>query len=153
MIRIFLFMAVLIPVTVFSQDYINRTRKQVKKELVNIKPAGKGVSAHLSETDSSLVLTVKGPGNAAADFIYEFGKSDTCILEKVVAGCKECFTRYLDEALAKSAYNWKKLNENQYISGFEARRMLELPVDEQSFTFRIFRLDWTREMYDLLSGQ
>ncbi len=153
MIRLLLFLAVLIPVPVISQDYINKNRNQVKKELKNIKPPGKDASVHLSETDSSLVLTIKGPGNSAADFIYEFGKSDTCRLEKVVAGCKACFTRYLEEALSKPVYNWKKLNENQYISGFDSRRMLELPVDGQSYTFRIFRLDWTREMYDLLSGQ
>jgi hypothetical protein len=55
--------------------------------------------------------------------------------------------------LAKEKYVWKKINENQYISKFEDKIMIELPTENKSNSITIIRTDWTKILYDILAGK
>jgi hypothetical protein len=136
----------------FSQNYINKTKAQVKKELNEYISKNDSLNATVSETDVAIVLVIKGPKTLPADFIYRFDKAGKCISEKVVAGCDSCFTKYFQAVLDRKKYEWKKINENQYISGFAAKMMIELPPDSKNYSFVILRTDWSKQMYDLLRG-
>jgi hypothetical protein len=59
---------------------------------------------------------------------------------------------WLKRILDKKNFDWKKLNENQFISKFEDRLLIELPVDEKDLSFSIFKAEWTKEIYDLMKG-
>jgi hypothetical protein len=150
--RIITFCLLLFSFSCFSQNYINKTKAQVKKELNEYISKNDSLNATVSETDVAIVLVIKGPKTLPADFIYRFDKSGKCISEKVIAGCDSCFTKYFQAVLDRKKYEWKKINENQYISGFAAKMMIELPPDSKNYSFVILRTDWSKQMYDLLRG-
>jgi hypothetical protein len=56
----------------------------------------------------------------------------------------------LNKVLEKKGYQWKKINENQYISSFSDQLLIELPVEKKEFYFTIYRAQWSREVYDIL---
>lgn len=150
--RIITFCLLLFSFSCFSQNYINKTKAQVKKELNEYISKNDSLNATVSETGTAIVLVIKGPKTLPADFIYRFNKAGKCISEKVVAGCDFCFNKYFQAVLDREKYEWKKINENQYISGFAAKMMIELPPDSKNFSFTILRTDWSKQMYDLLKG-
>lgn len=137
----------------FSQNYINKTKAQVKKELNDYVSKNDTLNASISETDTAMVLSIKDLKTLPADFIYRFDKTGKCKSEKIMAGCDSCFTKYLQAALDRKKYGWKKINENQYVSSFAARILIELPADDKDFSFIILRTEWTKQMYDLLTGK
>jgi hypothetical protein len=150
MTRIFALCFVLLSFSGFSQNYINKTKKQVKKELNEYVSKNDSLNAAISETATAITLSIKGPKTLPADFIFRFDKAGKCISEKIVAGCDSCFNKYFQAVLDRKKYEWRKINENQYISGFAAKMMIELPPDSKNFSFTILRTDWSKEMYDLL---
>ncbi len=152
MTRIFALCFVLLSFSGFSQNYINKTKAQVRKELNEYVSMNDSLNAAISETATAITLSIKGPKTLPADFIYRFDKTGKCKSEKVMGGCDSCFNKYFQAALDRKKYEWRKINENQYISGFVARMMIELPVDSKDFSFTILRTDWSKQMYDLLKG-
>lgn len=46
-----------------------------------------------------------------------------------------------------------KLNENQYISKFEEKLLIELPTENKTNTIRIIRTDWNKVLYDIMKGK
>jgi hypothetical protein len=153
MTRILTLCFVLLPFSGFSQNYINKTKAQVKKELNDYISKNDTLNASISETDTATILSVKGPKTLPADFIYRFDKAGKCKSEKIMAGCDSCFTKYFQAVLDRKKFEWKKINENQYVSNFAAKMLIELPGDDKNFSFIILRTDWTKEMYDLLTGK
>lgn len=152
MIRISLsLLLLLISLPGFSQKYINEKKADIKKDLQQYVSDNKTLKATLSETDSSLVLTVPGEASQQADFIYFFDKEGKCRLQKTIAYCNTCIDKYLQDALKQDKYKWRKINENQYISSFEEKLMIELPADGKEFSFMVIRTDWSKIIYDMLS--
>jgi hypothetical protein len=151
--RIITFCFMLLSFPCFSQNYINKTKAQVKKELKEYISKNDSLNAIISEADSATMLSIKGPKTLPADFIYRFDKAGKCKSEKVIAGCDSCFTKYFQALLNLKKYDWKKINENQYVSNFAARMLIELPADNKDFSYIILRTDWTKEMYNLLTGK
>jgi len=137
----------------FSQTYINKSRAQVKKDLVAYAATIKESNPAVSDADSAIVLSIKGTDGSPVKFIYKFDTAGKCQSEKVVSLCETCYTSFLEKALLTSQYEWKKINGNQYISNFASRMLIEIPADKNDFTFIVLRTDWNKEMYDLLKGQ
>jgi hypothetical protein len=142
----------LLSFSAFSQNFINKTKKQVKKELTEYITRNDSLNATLNETDTAITLTIKGTKTLAADFIYRFDKTGKCKSEKVMSSCDSCLNKYLAAALARKNYEWRKINGNQYISNFASRMLIELPGDTNNFSYIILRTDWSKQMYDLLTG-
>lgn len=140
----------LLPVFSFCQKYIHQSRNLVMQDLKKIKP---GTAKPLfSETDSTITMSVK-TGSLPADFIYEFDKAGKCRSEKVISRCDSCINKKLKSTLKMGKYGWKKINENQYVSKFEDKMMIELPVESNEYYYTILRMNWSKTLYDLLIGK
>lgn len=151
MTHIILLLFVLLPFSGFTQKYINKKKAEVEKELAQYIKENKSINATLSETDTSLALNIAGTATQQASFVYFFDKEDKCRLQKTTANCDSCITKYLQEALQQEKYKWRKINENQYISSFEHKLMIETPADGKEFSFMILRTDWSKILYDMIT--
>ncbi|MEO7923172.1 MAG: hypothetical protein ABIR30_05795 [Chitinophagaceae bacterium] len=136
----------LLPVFSFCQGSIN----QSKATILKVVAANKSASI-LEQNDSLLSVSVK-KGSATVKHIYSFDHSGKCITEKVVSACEACIAKELKAILAISRYQWKKINENQYASKFEDKMIIELPVEKKD-EYMILRTEWSRVLYDLLTGK
>jgi hypothetical protein len=135
----------------FSQNFINKDYQKVKKSIAKYKPINDSTTISLQETDSSILMSIRGTGSQPADFLYRFNKERKCISEKITAYCDSCYKKFLGDLLAKKMYKWKKINENQYISGYNWKMMIELPVKEEtSFFYIILRTNWNKKLYQLI---
>ncbi|MBC7875441.1 MAG: hypothetical protein H7Y01_15680 [Ferruginibacter sp.] len=150
--RVFIVLLLLFPLTGYCQNFIGKTRTRVIKELQHQVAKNDSLTITLTENDSVVIYSIKGPAVLPADFIYGFDKSGKCRSEKVVAGCEACFNKYLQNALDNKRYKWKKINENQYISTYAARMMIELPPENKDFSYTVLSTEWTKELYTMLKG-
>jgi hypothetical protein len=150
MFRIILFL--LIPVAGFSQSFIGKKKADVKTELQNQKKGIDSLSIAITDKDSALVLTQKKGDNSAIDFVYGFDKSGSCQSEKIISsGCDSCFYNLLKKVLGHTKYEWKKLNENQYVSTYSARMLLEVQGENIPLYYSILRTQWTEEFYKMIT--
>ncbi len=150
--KIYLALLLLIPAIGFSQQFIGKSKSQVKKELQHQIKKNDTLSIVLTENDSSLVCSVNDKKISPADFIYGFDKAGKCQSEKVIVGCDSCYKKFLQGVLTQKKYGWKKINENQYVSKYAAQMMIELPTDNKSFQYIILRTEWNKELYDMMTG-
>lgn len=148
--RILIISLVLFPFALFSQQYINKTKTEVRKGLDKYILENDSIKATLTETDSLLVLKVPGTKTLPADFIYRFNKSGKCSSQKTIAYCDSCLRKFLQAALEQEKYQWKKINENQYISSFADNMMIEISPLEKDYSFMIMRTEWSKIVYDML---
>lgn len=142
----------LLPATGFSQNLIGRSKAQVKKILQKQILKNDSLDITLTDNDSLLIFSIKAGKTLPADFIYGFNKLGKCQSEKVIAGCDSCFNKFLKNVLYQKKYDWKKINENQYVSKYAARMMIELPPENKDFSYTILKTDWNKNMYKLLKG-
>jgi hypothetical protein len=149
--RIILFL-LLLPAAGFSQNFIGRSKAQVKKILQKQILKNDSLDITLTDDDSVLHYSIKAGKTLPADFIYGFTKSGKCQSEKIIALCDSCFNKFLKNVLSQKRYDWKKINENQYVSKYAARMMIELPQENTDFYYTILKTDWNKNMYKLLTG-
>ncbi|HRE38418.1 MAG TPA: hypothetical protein PK092_08225 [Chitinophagaceae bacterium] len=153
MTRLYLFLLLFLPAISFGQRYMNFTKSALKDSLAAKNEKKKGVTTSLKDTKDDLIYTIKGPGTDQTDIIYSFDSLGRCLREKVIAGCDTCIHSKLQSILNIQSYKWKKINENQYVSRFEDRLMIELSVNKQEHSFYIHRMEWTQLLYDILLGK
>ena len=150
MFRLIIVALFFLPVTGFSQLYINKTKSQVKQELSKSFLKKDSASANITETDSTIVLEIRGTGIRDADHIYGFDRSGKCSTEKTITWCESCHEGLLQQVLAEKKYNWKKINMNQYVSGFSESLFIEVQVNDDEYSFTILKFSLSKEMYDVL---
>lgn len=151
MIRIILFF-LLLPVTGISQNFIGKSKAQVKKFLQKKILKNDSLDITLTDEDLFLRFSIKAGKTLPSNFIYGFNKSGKCQSEKIIALCDSCFNKFLTNILSEKKYQWKKINENQYVSKYSARMMIELPPENKDFAYTILKTDWNKNMYKLLTG-
>jgi len=149
MFRYLLFL-LLMPVAGFSQNFIGKSKASVMKHLQQQQTRNDSLAITLIHTDSTITYKVPAGKTQAADFVYEFGPDGKCRMEKVRASCDSCFKKYLQRALDQKKYKWKKINDNQYVSKYSKRRMIELPAEGNDFSFTILRTGWSKKLYAIL---
>lgn len=152
MSRVIILFLLLVPFAGFSQNFIGKSKARVKKELQEQITKNDTLSITLTDRDSVLVYSVKDPKTFPVDFLYDFDRDGKCQSEKVLAGCEACYNRYLQAALGQKKYEWKKINGNQYVSKYSAQMMIELPAEKTDYSYTIIRTNWTKEMYDIVTG-
>jgi hypothetical protein len=150
--RILLCQLILLPFTGFSQKYLDKSKSEIKKELEQYIKTHSSNSPSLQETDSTVILRLTEAGQERQT-VYGFDAvSGKCSWEKQIASGKMEYNKLLQELLSQKSFGWKKLNENQYVSKFSSQMLIELPQDENDYSFIIFRTNWTKELYDLLTS-
>lgn len=150
MFRVIILFMLLVPATAFSQLYINKTKSQVKQELGKIFLKKDSVTTSITETDSTLLMTIRGSGAIEADHIYSFDSAGKCSAEKTVTWCDSCLEKLLQPLLDEKKYQWKKININQYVSEFSAGVFIEVQVLGDTYYFTVFSLNFDRKMYKFL---
>jgi hypothetical protein len=103
--------------------------------------------------DSFLVLTYTVTEAGTVDKLLSFNEADSCIAEKYVSSSPNTYKLLLDSIIAQKKFEWRKINENQYVSKFSDRLMIELPVKKDDNSFTVFHAEWTRELYNMLTGK
>lgn len=149
---LFLFLF-LYPVLSYSQSNINKSKAAIKKEIEKFKKKNQSYTINISETDSSLLIVETDPEKNRTERLLQFDKARNCKSDALLFNCSSCYKKELARLLAIEKYGWKKINENQYISKFEDKLMIELPTENQSNSITIIRTDWTKILYDMLSGK
>lgn len=144
---------ILFPCLAFSQTYINLDKAGVRKKLKNYVLENDSLKSEIKETAHSIHFTLKDPRTRPAEFIYEFDKAGKCMSERTIVDCDSCLRKFIQTALDRKEYGWKKVNENQYVSEFSKKMLLELPVDSADHHYSIIRTDWNKQMYDLLTAK
>lgn len=129
-----------------TQDQIGVQKAKVQTYL-NKKFGTKGVS---TPGGDSIRIAVHTGRFSPAEYIFTFDKKNQCTGETIITRCDSCYNGLLATALAMKNFQWKKINENQYISRFEDKRMIEIFPDERERSFSVLRVDWNREIYDML---
>lgn len=150
MYRVIIVFLLLVPATGFSQLYINKTKSHVKREVSKYISENDSITTNITETDSTLLMTFRGAGATEADHIYNFDKSGKCSSEKTITWCDSCLEKLLQPLLAEKKYEWKKINLNQYVAKFSAGIFLEMQISGDIYSFTIFRITLTKEMYTSL---
>ena len=153
MYRIIIVFLLFLPATGISQLYINKTKSRVKQELGKKFLEKDSISAHITETDSTLLLKLRGAGFIESDHIYSFDKSGKCSSEKTTTWCDSCHEKLLQLLLAEKKYHWKKINMNQYVSDFSASLFIEIQISNDIYSFIILKFSLSKEMYDSLLGK
>ncbi len=128
-----------------AQEFINMPYAKAEAALKKAYPASTTQPNVYPRKDSILVRV-----NNQTQLIYVFDEKGLCTTETTNTRCDSCHDGYLKIVLDKKKYNWKKINENQYISRFEDNMMIELFPEGEIRTFSILRADFTRELYELL---
>ncbi len=147
-----LLLLLIFPILAYSQVNINKTKKEIKKEISAFKKSNPIYSVSTSETDSTLtIIKTDGDKNKEETFLA-FDRDGRCQSQLQVFNCDHCYKQELEKLLSIERYQWKKINENQYISKFEAKLMIELPTQDKTNTFNIIRTDWSKLLYDMLTG-
>lgn len=142
----------LLPFTGFSQNFIGKSKAQVRKKLQEQIEKNDNLSILLTEKESELVFTIKPVKVLPAEFIYGFDKNGKCQSEKITAYCDSCFNKFLQDVLEQKRFDWKKINENQYVSKYRAQMMIELPAENNDFSYTILKTAWTKKLYKMLIG-
>lgn len=139
--------------TGYAQSFINKSRQQVLRQLEKYETGAGFEKPVISQHDSTVSMTVKGTGTIQTTFIYGFdSQSGKCKSELVKASCDSCYKKYLGAVLAQKKYQWRKINENQYISSYSKKRMIELPAENNDFSYMILKTGWSKKLYRLLTG-
>ena len=128
-----------------AQHYIGMSFSEITKAFRQEK--GSNVN-----TQDMLTFTYKdeSAGNVQLKFRFDgFGK---CFYEEYVTTCDSCARNLLNTILGKEKYGWKKINENQYVSKYREFLMIELPVEPEDHSFSIFRTEWNKDTYKMLTG-
>lgn len=128
-----------------AQDYINMPYSKAEAALRKAYPADNKQPNVYPRKDSILVRI-----NSQSQLIFVFDEKGLCTTETINTRCDSCHDGYLKNILDKKKYNWKKINENQYISRFEDNLMIELFPEGEIRTISVLRADFTRELYELL---
>ena len=150
MLRTLALVVLLFPLSALAQDHVSKSRGDLKKEMDKFIEENKAKSPKLIESGSTMTLTVSAPGTELVSHVFTFDSTGKCNAEKIIAACDSCRREELNLVLEKKNYQWKKINENQYISRYSDQLLIELPVESKEFYFTIYRAQWTKEVYDML---
>ena len=134
-----------------AQRFISKDYDKVLKELKKYNPGNDSTTVNFSSTENGIKMAVAGTRSQPVTFEYSFDTNKKCISEKIIANCDSCYKKYLNELLSKKKYGWVRLNENQYISAYKWRLMIELPVSEEKTLFyNLLKVEWSKETYAIL---
>lgn len=147
-----LLLLLVFPILAYSQNNINKAKGEIKKEVAQLKKTIPAYTFSVSETDSTLTITKTDADKNREEALLEFDEAGKCRSELRTFNCDHCFKQELEALLGIDKYKWKKINENQYISKFEENLMIELPTENKTNSFSIIRTNWSKLLYDMLTG-
>ena len=105
----------------------------------------------LRQQKKELSLVTSNDKGQAVKYTYLFDDSTgLCFQQIVQSSCQSCYQQILNELVSQKDYEWKRINESQYVSRFSDYLMIEMQETEKDFSFTLIKTAWTRELYDLM---
>lgn len=150
MIRL-LFLFLLAPAAVFSQNLIGQSKTQIRQAIENGWGTETSEPVKIADKDSLITFTF-GSDSTVFELICGFDRSGKCSMEKISSAFEPCYEEQLKNVLGQELIGWKKINENQYISKFSEKKLLEIQLQNNNFAFAILRTDWNEEIYKMILG-
>lgn len=148
--RLFIIFLLIASYPAIAQKYLDKTKTEITQSLKTKNKESKTPVQFSHDTAGTLTFPVQVPGRSAADLSLFFDEKDKCVAERITVKCDSCLAPWLNPVLATTNYKWTRINENQYVSDFNSRLMLELPPDGKKNSYKLMRMDWTKELYELL---
>jgi len=153
MMRIPFLIFCILPLFASAQLSLGETKQQIHQEIKQKLKEHTNSHHKLTETDSSLVLAITSANKSKVVYSYKFNANGYCSQQKITNDSDKAMQMQMDEILSVKKYNWKKINENQYISDFESGLILEFPPENTEHSLIIIKTEWTKEFYELLLSQ
>lgn len=145
-----LLIVLLLPAFGQGQNFIGKSKKQVWKFLQKQVKRNDSLDIRMKDTGSQILFSIQPGKTQPGEFVYDFDGKNRCRSEKVTASCDSCFQKFLGQVLRQQRFGWEKINENQYISNFTSRRLIEISPEKNEYWYIILRSNWTRIQYELL---
>lgn len=140
-----------LPLIVVAQSPINKTKQQVIQQWKKNTDVAANCKTAVSETGDTLRARLGCAGATTyTQYNYIFDEKGKCKAMQVSSNSDSAAKAKLNAWLSNQSYHWQQVNENQYVSDFSSRLMIELPPVTSNFSFTVLRMEWTRELYDLL---
>lgn len=118
-----------------AQDYLLRKKSNVEKRLSKY-GSRNNERAFVYATDSTLRLSVQDSTKRKMEITCYFDAKGSCYKETKTTDCSECFQKYLNEALNRKTYKWRKVNDTLYVSG-KFWNMCIVIDDKTAFSYSI----------------
>jgi hypothetical protein len=153
MTRLLSLLMLLAPLLTYGQNYINLNKYDIKKIFNQTSEKKKIIKYKFANNKNNLIVTEGGSKKCQVKYEFSFDSVGKCNKEKIIFFCDTCMQHKLNPILGFQQYQWRKINENQYISRYEDRLMIELSPEKNVPSFSILRMDWTRILYDILTDK
>lgn len=151
MLRSLFFILLAGPLAATAQSKLGKTLPELKKELDAFVSNNKSLKPLLTQSAGELKLVNTDAKGQVVQFIYSFDDSTgTCNQEKTISSCEPCYKKLLDELVSLKEFEWKRINESQYVSRFEDYLLIEMQETGKDFSFTLLKTAWTRALYDLM---
>ena len=134
-----------------AQGMIGLNKKKAKITLVKYIEKHHFTNSLFAETDTSISLSIKDSTVKPVEFQYHFNSRGKCNAEEKISICEECISELKKEILSYRKWNWKKINDSLYASGFSKGLLFEIHNDGQPLRFiKIKKLDRNKRAYNSL---
>lgn len=151
MMRYIILLTLLFPLALHAQQHLGKSRQALTDEMLQLSKKNPQSKAEFDNQRNRLLLTTKD--SLGHTLYYEYGfdeQSGACITEMIKADCESCIRNAMNRLLSYAAYEWKKINESQYVSRFEDYLLIEWQQSGNDFSFTLIKTAWTRELYNLM---
>jgi hypothetical protein len=146
-------------INVDAQLALDKNKLLVQKTIDSLYHAAFHSAAKWVTMKDTLVFFPTGqthPDTSEQSSPYKIGfwinQKGLCKIEMQEYLNKQAFENGLASILNQKKYNWKRINENQFISSYDQFLLLELPPESPEFKLKIFRTSWSKELYQLLTS-
>ena len=127
---------------VWTGGSVHKLHKKLKRyhpELLQRSDSIVEYALHYSKNETEAVITAR----------FHLTKNGKIRVQKISTDCLNCFRSYLDDILAQKKYKWKKVNGNQYVSGYSRRLLLETDPESKP-ELMILKTSWSKRSYRIL---
>jgi len=151
MMRSLFLLFLLIPMALCAQKNLGKSRQVLMDHLQQFIKNSPSSKLEFDKQNERLVMSTRDSSGQSIRYEYGFDdKSGACFTEMTVSTCETCVRNELNWLLSVTSYQWKKINESQYVSRFEDYLLIEWQQTGTEFSFTLIKTAWTRELYNMM---
>jgi hypothetical protein len=93
---------------------------------------------NLNQESDTLKVQIKGYESINYNLTFK-SKDGRCDYQELIVFCNECIEKHLIELLGMKMFDWKKIEENKYLSNYHFQTELNIERNDQSGKCLILR--------------
>ena len=121
----------------YSQGFIHVKKSKVKSQFLE-NCEKESLNCTITETGSSLILSVRDSFVLPVDYVCYFNKKEKCIEEITKLCCDSCSEKFVRSWLEAKSINWHLIDSSNYISGMGKNLSLNI-IDSHTFSVKYLR--------------